>query len=70
MRNRTNKRVDCKNLISEDVSPYHGDIFDHPTYRYRCRLTGAEISFPNTRCVEGRCIEWVPDDVDGASENG
>ena len=27
---------DCKYLKTEDVTPWHGDVFDHPDYKYIC----------------------------------
>lgn len=31
--------IDCKNLIIEDITPWHGDVFDHPIYEYSCKLS-------------------------------
>ena len=28
--------MDCKFLLIEDVTSYHGDVFDHPDYKYTC----------------------------------
>lgn len=28
--------MECKYLKIEDVSSWHGDIFDHPDYKYYC----------------------------------
>lgn len=27
---------DCKYLKTEDITPWHGDVFDHPDYKYTC----------------------------------
>lgn len=34
---------DCKYLKTEDVTPWHGDVFDHSSYRYTCKKTGKEV---------------------------
>lgn len=34
---------ECKNLKKEDITPWHGDVFDHPHYRYICKITGKEV---------------------------
>lgn len=34
---------ECKNLIKIDITPWHGDVFDHPTYEYRCKETNTVI---------------------------
>lgn len=40
--------TDCINLIIEDTTSWHNDVFDHPTYEYRCKLTGEKsISVPD-----------------------
>jgi len=26
----------CKHLQLQDVTPWHGDVFDHPDYKYVC----------------------------------
>ena len=28
--------MDCKFLVIEDATSYHGDVFDHPDYKYTC----------------------------------
>lgn len=33
----------CKNLISEDVTPWHGDVFDYPTYKTIYNLIEKEV---------------------------
>ena len=51
--------ADCKNLIIKDVTSWHGDVFDHPTYEYRCKLTGKEI-YPRARCKREKCEKYEP----------
>lgn len=26
----------CKHLQVQDITPWHGDVFDHPDYKYVC----------------------------------
>lgn len=47
----------CKHLKKEDITTWHGDVFDHPSYRYICTLTGNEV-FPNLRCHKDRCKNY------------
>ena len=51
--------TDCKNLNAEDVTPWHCDVFDHPDYKYICRLTGKEV-IPCIRCNENKCKNYEP----------
>lgn len=41
--------IDCKNLIIEDITPWHGDVFDHPIYEYSCKLSKKKI-MPHIHC--------------------
>ena len=50
--------IDCVNLESVDVTPWHGDVFDHPVYRDRCKLTGKDVHKFYTCSV---CSNYVPD---------
>lgn len=50
---------DCKNLVSEDITHWHGDVFDHPDYRNTCNLTGREV-IPCIHCNESRCKNYEP----------
>ena len=34
---------DCKHLQTEDITPWHGDVFDHPDYKYTCEKCGNVI---------------------------
>ena len=49
----------CKNLMIKDVTSWHGDVFDHPTYEYRCRLNGRKV-YPLTHCKSPRCEKYEP----------
>ena len=51
--------MDCKNLNVEDITPWHGDVFDHPDYEYTCKITGKEV-VPNLRCNKIRCKDYDP----------
>lgn len=33
----------CKNLEKEDITPWYGGVFDHPSYKYIYKLTGREV---------------------------
>lgn len=48
---------DCKNFLQEDVTPWHGDVFDHPEYKFFCTKGGnkKELIFPEGQCR--RCME-------------
>lgn len=28
--------MECPYLHAEDITPWHGDVFDHPNFRYTC----------------------------------
>lgn len=28
--------MECKYFKAEDVTPWHGDVFDYPDYKYYC----------------------------------
>ena len=47
----------CKNLIIKDSSGYHGDVFDHPSYCYICKLTGMSV-IPRIHCSDKRCKNY------------
>lgn len=51
--------TDCKNLRTEDITPWHGDVFDHPDYKYTCDLSGNEV-IPCFRCNYTRCKYYEP----------
>ena len=50
---------DCKYLKIEDVTPWHSDIFDHPSYEYTCKLTGRKV-IACIICNEKRCKKYEP----------
>lgn len=41
----------------KDVTPWHGDVSDHPDYQYTCQKTGKEV-IPFLQCREGRCTNY------------
>lgn len=47
----------CKNLSVEDITD-SGQIFDHPSYRYRCLLTNKEV-ISCIVCKKGRCKNYI-----------
>lgn len=47
----------CKNLIIEDVTPWHGDVFDHSSYKYTCKLTNREV-ITYIHCNDKRCKNY------------
>ena len=49
--------AECINLIMKDITPWHGDVFDHPEYQPICRLTGEHI-IPYVQCRNGRCENY------------
>lgn len=46
--------MDCKFLVIEDTTSYHGDVFDHPDYKYTCEKCKREI-IPFLHCNEEKC---------------
>ena len=48
---------DCKKLLTEDVTPWSGDVFDHPIYKYTCKLTCREV-MPRVHCNGNRCENY------------
>jgi hypothetical protein len=49
----------CKNLITEDITPWHGDVFDHPNYKYTCKLNNREV-IPCLHCNNTKCKHYEP----------
>lgn len=49
--------TDCKNLITEDITSWHSDVFDHPSYKHTCRLTEKEV-IPCIHCNDKRCKDY------------
>ena len=35
--------LQCKYCVVEDVTPWHGDVYDHPDHKFVCSATGKEI---------------------------
>lgn len=53
-----NVMLDCKFLIIEDITSYHGDVFDHPTYKYTCKKCNKEV-LPYICCNKERCKNYT-----------
>lgn len=51
--------TDCKNLIIKDITPWHGDVFDHPVYEYTCKLTKRKV-VPCFSCKSKCCKNYEP----------
>lgn len=50
--------MDCKFLVIEDATSYHGDVFDHPDYEYTCEKCRQEV-IPFLHCNEERCKNYT-----------
>lgn len=50
---------DCKYLKTEDVTPWHSDVYDHPDYKHTCEKCGKEV-IPFLYCNERRCKNYTP----------
>lgn len=50
--------MDCKFLISKDITPYHDDVFDHPSYKHICAKCGREV-IPFIHCNKERCKNYT-----------
>lgn len=48
---------DCINLKTEDITPWHSDVFDHPDYKHTCLKTNREV-IPFIHCNEKRCPDY------------
>ena len=48
---------ECEHFLQEDVTPWHGDVFDHPSYKTYCTKDGEkkELIYPEGQCR--RCHE-------------
>lgn len=33
----------CKYFVSEDVTGWHNDVYDHPSYKNYCTRTGEKV---------------------------
>lgn len=47
----------CEYYLQKDVTPWHGDVFDHPEYKCFCTKNGEEreLIYPAGQCR--RCKE-------------
>ena len=50
--------MDCKFLLIEDVTSYHGDVFDHPDYKYTCEKCRRKV-IPFLHCNEEKCKNYT-----------
>lgn len=41
---------ECKYLKIEDVTTWHGDVFDHPSYKYHCIEKNKDLLFGILQC--------------------
>jgi hypothetical protein len=41
---------ECKYLKIEDVTFWHGDVFDHPSYKYYCTKKNKDLPFGILQC--------------------
>lgn len=48
----------CKHLKIEDKTPWHGDIFDHPRYKYTCQNKNKSV-IPYIHCNSERCKNYL-----------
>jgi hypothetical protein len=48
---------DCKYFVHEDVTPWHNDVYDHPSYKTYCTKSGEKrlLIYPEGQCK--RCME-------------
>ena len=53
-------REKCKYFLVEDVTPWHGDVFDHPSYEDYCTKDGEkkELCWAEHQC--GKCQHYTP----------
>lgn len=42
--------TECKYLKIKDVTSWHGDVFDHPTYEYFCTKQSKELLLGELQC--------------------
>ena len=50
--------MDCKFLVIEDATSYHGDVFDHPDYKYTCEKCKQEV-IPFLHCNKEKCKNYT-----------
>lgn len=46
----------CAYLKIKDITPWHGDVFDHPEYEYYCTLKDKTLSFGIIHCR--KCVNY------------
>lgn len=51
---------DCKYLKTEDITPWHNDVYNHPDYKHTCKKCGKEV-IPFLHCNEKRCKSYTPE---------
>ena len=49
--------IDCQHFESIDITPWHSDVFDHPSYQSFCHLKNKDIY----RCWCAQCDDYIPD---------
>lgn len=49
--------IDCKYFENIDVTPWHSDVFDHPSYQSFCHLKDKNIH----RYWCAKCENYIPD---------
>lgn len=49
--------MDCLFLVIEDTTSYHGDVFDHPEYKYTCKKYSQEV-ITFIHCKEEKCKNY------------
>lgn len=49
--------IDCKHIKYIDITSWHGDVFDHPSYQSFCHLNDKKIY----RHLCSRCENYIPD---------
>lgn len=49
--------IDCKYFEDIDVTPWHSDVFDHPSYQSFCHLKDKNIH----RYWCAKCENYIPD---------
>ena len=52
--------IECKYLKIEDVTPWHGDVFDHPSYKYYCIEKNKDLPFGVLQCHKCKYYEKRP----------
>ena len=47
---------ECKYLKIEDITPWHGDVFDHPSYKYHYTEKNKDLPFGILQC--NKCTKY------------